>query len=68
MEENKINEVPPSKTGKHVIIDYYRGSMGLLVTEADDEVNAETQVKSTIAKTTQQQQTQPQPVQQVTNQ
>lgn len=37
MEENKINEVPPSKTGKHVIIDYYRGSMGLLVTEADDE-------------------------------
>ena len=38
------------------------------LTEADDEVNAETQVKSTIAKTTQQQQTQPQPVQQVTNQ
>ena len=38
MEENRINEVPPSKTGKHVIIDYYRGSMGLLVTEADDGI------------------------------
>ena len=37
MEENEINEVPPSKTGKHIIIDYYRGSMELLVPESSDE-------------------------------
>ncbi len=34
---NEIKEAPPSKTGRHVIIDYFRASFELMVTEVADE-------------------------------
>lgn len=36
-EERKINEVPPSKSGKHVVIDYFRASFEMAILSGDEE-------------------------------
>lgn len=42
---NEIKEAPPSKTGRHVIIDYFRASFELMVTEiADEEIEVREKV------------------------
>ncbi|MGM9971491.1 MAG: replication initiation factor domain-containing protein [Anaeroplasmataceae bacterium] len=37
MIEKLVNEAPPSKTGRHVIIDYFRATFELLVVDSNDE-------------------------------
>ena len=36
-EERIINEVPPSKSGKHVVIDYFRASFEMPVLYGEEE-------------------------------
>ena len=37
IEEKKINEVPPSKSGKNVVIDYFRASFEMSILSGDEE-------------------------------